>query len=248
MIDYKAAPDLLNERVILVTGAGSGIGAAAAKAFAQHGATVVLLGKTISKLEKIYDDIIAQGNPEPAIYPLNLMGANNKDYEELALTIQEQLGDLHGILHNAAYVGDTTPIKHYDIELWQRVLHINLTAPFMLTQACLDLLIKAHNPRIIFTTHQVDTAFWGAYGVAKAGMERLMQILADELESTRPIGVNTVIPGEVRSPIMAKLFPGKNINQLDPIEKIIPVYLYLMGKDSQGINGQTINACDSSLG
>ena len=244
MNNYKANPDLLDKRVILVTGAGSGIGAETAKTFAKHGATVVLLGKTISKLEKTYDEIIVGGDPEPAIYPLNLMGANNKDYEELALTIQDELGGLHGILHNAAYVGDTTPIKHYDIELWQKVLHINLTAPFMLTQACLDLLSKAQDPRIIFTTHQVDTAFWGAYGVAKAGMERLMQILADELENAPSIGVNTVIPGEVRSPIMAKLFPGKDISKLDPIEKIMPVYLYLMGKDSQGISGQTINASD----
>lgn len=240
--NYKASPDLLKDRVILVTGAGSGIGAVAAKTYARHGATVVLLGKTINKLEAVYDEIKAAGGPEPALYPLNLMGATLKDYAEMAQTITNELGQLNGILHNAAFVGDTTPIQHYDAELWHRVLHINLTAPFLLTQSCIGLLQQSANPRILFTTHQVTSAYWGAYGVAKAGIERLMSILADELDGDKAVSVNAVIPGELQSPLMAKVYPGKNLQALKPIDSIMPLYLYLIGNENENETGQIFNA------
>ena len=242
--DYQASPKLLKDRVILITGAGNGIGAVAAKTFAQHGATVVLLGKTVHKLEKVYDEIIATGAPEPALYPLDLMGASPKDYDEMALTIQNKLGQLNGILHNAAYVGETTPIQHYDAELWQRVLHINLTAPFLLTKSCIALLQQSAHSRILFTTHHVDTAFWGAYGVAKAGVERFMAILADELSGDNPVTVNAISPGEVQSPIMAKTYPGRNLKALRSIESIMPAYLYLMGENDPTDFGTIYNAAD----
>lgn len=241
MKNYQPKPDLLKDRVVLVTGAGDGIGAAAAKTFAKHGATVVLLGRTVRKLEKVYDEIKSGGGPLPAIYPLNLEGATVKDYEDMALAIKSELGELNGILHNAGVLGEATPIKQYPVDLWQKVMHINLTAPFILTRACLDLLQHSKDPRVIFTSHRLDSAYWGAYGVSKAAVETLMKILADELENTR-VTVNAIQPGEVQSPMMARAYPGKNISQLPTIESIMPAYLYLMGPDSTGVTGKIINA------
>lgn len=241
MKNYQPKPDLLKNRVVLVTGAGDGIGAAAAKAYARHGATVVLLGRTVRKLEQVYDAIKANGDPEPAIYPLNLEGATVRDYEDMALAIETELGQLNGILHNAGILGEATPIRQFSVELWQKVLHVNLTAPFMLTRACLDLLQHSQDARVIFTSHRLDSAYWGAYGVSKAAVESLMKILADELESSS-VTVNAIQPGEVQSPMMARAYPGKNIGKLPTIDSILPAYLYLMGPDSAGITGKIIGA------
>lgn len=241
MKNYRPKPDLLKDRVVLVTGAGDGIGAAAAKAFARYGATVVLLGRTVRKLEQVYDAIKSAGGPEPAIYPLNLEGATAKDYEDMALAVKTELGRLHGILHNAGILGETTPIKQYPVDLWQKVMRVNLTAPFMLTRACLDLLQQSESSRVIFTTHRLDSAYWGAYGISKAAVESLMKILADELENSQ-ITVNAVQPGEVQSPMMARAYPGKNIAILPTIDSILPAYLYLMGPDSSGVTGKIIEA------
>jgi NAD(P)-dependent dehydrogenase (short-subunit alcohol dehydrogenase family) len=242
MKNYQAPKDFLKDRVILVTGAGDGIGAVAAETFARHGATVVLLGRTVRKLERVYDRIVAAGAPKPAIYPLDLEGANFKDYQDMAGAIGHELGGLNAILHNAALLGDNTPIAHYDVQLWHRVMQINVNGPYMLTRACLELLQNAADPRIVFTTHRVEQAYWGAYGVSKSGVLSLMKILADELSTHRPVGVNAIEPGEVQSPLAARAYPGKNLKSLPPIESIMPAYLYLMGRDSAGINGQIINA------
>jgi NAD(P)-dependent dehydrogenase (short-subunit alcohol dehydrogenase family) len=239
---YKAPNDLLQDRVILVTGAGDGIGAVAAETYARHGATVVLLGRTVRKLEQVYDRIVAGGGPKPAIYPLNLEGASLKDYQDMAAAIARELGGLNGILHNAALLGDITPVAHYDVQLWHRVMQTNLNGPYMLTRACLELLQSSAEPCIAFTAHRVEQAYWGAYGVSKSALLSLMNILADELSSHRPVRVNAIEPGEVQSPLTARAFPGKNLKSLPTVESIMPAYLYLMGKDSASISGQVISA------
>src|SRR5688572_12405859 len=224
--NYKASRDLLKDRVILVTGAGDGIGAVAAETFAGHGATVVLLGRTVRKLEQVYDRIVAAGAPKPAIYPLNLEGASFKDYQDMAAAIARELGGLNAILHNAALLGDTTPITHYDVQLWHRVMQVNVNGPYMLTRACLDLLQDAADPRILFTAHRVEQAYWGAYGVSKSAALSLMKILAEELSTHKQVRVNAIEPGEVQSPLAARVFPGKNLKNLPAIESIMPAYLY----------------------
>jgi NAD(P)-dependent dehydrogenase (short-subunit alcohol dehydrogenase family) len=160
----------------------------------------------------------------------------------MAGAIGHELGGLNAILHNAALLGDNTPIAHYDVQLWHRVMQINVNGPYMLTRACLELLQNAADPRIIFTAHRVEQAYWGAYGVSKSGVLSLMKILADELSTHVPVRVNAIEPGEVQSPLAARAFPGKNLKSLPPIENIMPAYLYLMGRDSAGINGQIIPA------
>lgn len=245
--DFQPVKNFLQNKVILVTGAGDGIGAKVAVAYASYGATVVLLGRTISKLERVYDQIESTGGPKPAIYPLNLEGACDKDYEEMASVILNELGQLDGILHNAAVMGEATSIKYYDTMEWHKVLQVNLTAPFMLVKACLDLLKASDNPRILFTTHRVKSAYWGAYGVAKAGIECLMRILADELDGENPIPVNAIAPGDLYSPLTLRAYPGKTQDSFPKIETVLPTYLYLMSPDSRGINGKVLDGSGKLL-
>ncbi|SEI37913.1 NAD(P)-dependent dehydrogenase, short-chain alcohol dehydrogenase family [Allopseudospirillum japonicum] len=245
MIDYKAADHLLKDKVILVTGAGDGIGRVAAKTFAAYGATLVLLGRTISKLEAVYDEIEVAGGAQPAIYPLNLEGATHKDYVELGERLGETFGRLDGLLHNASLLGKITPLEAYHPELWQQVMQVNCNAPFMLTQGVLGALKASEDASVIFTSSSVGRrarAFWGAYAVSKFATEGLMQVLADELEHTGTIRVNSINPGATRTQMRRKAYPGEDPQSLLTPEEIMPTYLYLMGADSRGVTGQAFDA------
>lgn len=240
-IGYQPVPDLLHDRIILITGAGDGIGAAAAKACAAHGATVILLGKTISKLESVYDEIERAGHPQPAIYPLDLEGAHFEHYQQLAETIDKEFGRLDGLLHNAAMLGERMMVEQYDLKLWARVLHVNLTAPFLLSRACIPLLRKSTDASVLFTSTGVaqhGSAYWGAYSVSKAGADNLMQVMADELEANTPIRVNSIDPGVVRTRMRRQAYPAEDASRLPAPESIMSAYLYLMGPDSQGETGE----------
>lgn len=242
---YKAPDDLLKNKTILVTGAGDGIGAEAAKTYATHGASVILTGKTVPKLEKIYDEIVAAKYPEPAIYPIDFTGASVDDYANMADTLEKNFGQLDGLLHNAAQLGLITPLASYTPKDWLTTLHTNLTAPFLLTQALIPLLMKAENASIVFTTDTVGknpNAYWGAYGVSKAGIDNLMMTLAEELENTTKIRVNSIDPGAVRTNLRRSAFPGEIATESPLPETIMPCYLYLMGEDSLDIHKQTIAA------
>ncbi len=244
MQNYQAATDLLRDKIILVTGATAGIGRAAALHYAKHGATVILLGRSIKKLEQVYDEIIAAKYAEPAIYPLDLSFANPDQYHDLQNRIAKEFSQLDGLLHNAAQIGSLTPIQHYDIKQWYNVLQVNLNARFLLTRACLPLLGKAANASIIFTTSSIGRAgkaYWGAYGVSKFGNEALLQILADELEKT-PIRVNCINPGPTRTNLRARAYPAEDPRTLPLPEHIMPIYLYLMGHDSLAVHGQSLDA------
>jgi NAD(P)-dependent dehydrogenase (short-subunit alcohol dehydrogenase family) len=246
MNDYQAPADLLKDRVILVTGAGDGIGRAAALAYAAHGATVVLLGKTIRKLEDCYDTIVAANSPEPAIYPLHMEGATPQDYEEMAARIEENFGRLDGILHNAASIPWLSRIDDYDADAWVKMLQVNLTAPFLITQACLPLLRKAPDAAILFTTDTVGhkgKAYWGAYAAAKGGIERFMEVLAEELEKT-PIRVNAIDPGPTRTLLRKRLYPALDMTDTPTPEARMPLYLWLMGPDSADTRGQRLGCED----
>lgn len=245
MHNYKPAADLLKDRVILVTGAGDGIGAAAAKSFAAHGATVILLGRSVRKLEKVYDAIEQSGAPQPAIYPLNLEKALPENYLELATNVEKEFGRLDGLLHNAALLGTLTPLEQYDIKQWAQLMQVNLHAPYLLTRAVLPLLKNSKDASVLFTSSGVGRkgrAYWGAYGITKAACENMMEIWADELETNTPIRVNSIDPGTVRTAMRAKAYPGEDPNTLPRPEEILRVYLYLMGPDSRGTTGQRTNA------
>ncbi|WP_203141800.1 YciK family oxidoreductase [Marinobacter mangrovi] len=246
MQDYKAPADLLKGRIILVTGAGDGIGRCAAKTYAAHGATVILLGRTISKLESVYDEIEAAGHPQPAIVPMNLEGAAVKDYEEMAMTIEESFGQVDGILHNAGLLGQRTPIEHYDPEIWEQVMRVNVTAPFLLSRALIPAMRKSDDASIVFVSSSVGRkarAYWGAYSVSKFALEGLSQLLADELDDERHnVRVNSLNPGATRTNMRAHAYPAENPDSNPTPEDIMPMFLYLMGPDSHGVTGQQLDA------
>ena len=239
--DYQPPLDLLKDRIILITGAGDGIGKAAALAFAKHQATVILLGRTVRKLEQIYDDIVACGAPQPAIYPLNLETASLDDYQRLAATLAQEFGRLDGLLLNAGLLGNLTPIVHYDPQAWAHVLQVNLTANFLLTRECYPLLKKSNDARVLFTSDAAaikGTAYWGAYAVAKAGSDTLMRILAEEWETNTAIRVNSLDPGRVQTMLRRHAFPAEDPRHLATPQDLMPSYLYLLGPDSQPLHGQ----------
>ncbi len=244
MQDYQPLPGLLKNKVILVTGSTSGIGRCAAKNFAEHGATVILLGRNVKALEEIYDEIVQLRLAQPAIYPLDLARANPDQYVEMAKRLEENFGRLDGLLHNAAQLGTLTPIEHYDIALWYEVIQINLHSRFLSTRACLPLLRKSPRASVIFTTSEIGKtgkAYWGAYCVSKFGNEAMMQILADELDNTG-IRINSINPGPVMTKLRAQAYPAEDKSNLATPDDIMPAYLYLMGADSQHLNGQSIDA------
>ena len=242
---YQPDPDLLKGRVILVTGCGDGIGRAAAINYALHGATLVLHGRNINKLEIIYDEIEALGAPQPAILPLQLSSASAHDYDTLFHTLDKQFGRLDGILHNAGILGERVTLENYPAEVWDDVLNINLRAPFVLTQALLPLLKRSDSASIIFTSSGVGRdarAEWGAYSVSKFGVEALSQIFAREFADQDNIRFNCINPGGTRTAMRAKAYPSEDPKTLPIPEDIMPAYLYLMGKDSHAVTGESIDA------
>ena len=239
--DWQPRKDLLKDRIILVTGAGNGIGAAVAKACARHGATVILLDKVIRELEQVYDAIESVSVVQPAIYPMNLEGASEKDYLDLAATIEKEFGRLDGLLHNAAMLGALIPIAHFESELWYKILQVNLNAPFLITRACLNLLLQSDDASILFSadrTGRQGKAYWGAYGISKAACENFMQVLADEMEANTAVRVNSLDPGTVATAFRSLAYPGENPQQLAGPEDVVRPHLYLIGPDSKGITGK----------
>lgn len=244
MFDYTAPADLLKDRIILVTGAGRGIGAEAARTYAAHGATVLLLGKTENNLNMVYDEIVAAGHPEPVVIPLDLEVAHAEAYHELAARIEAEFGRLDGVLHNASILGPRTPLEQLSGDSFAKVMQVNVNAMFMLTSAVLPILRLSKDASVIFTSSSVGRqgrAYWGAYAVSKFATEGLMQVMADELEGTT-IRANSVNPGGTRTDMRATAYPGENpLSRPTPAE-IMPVYLYLMGADSKDVTGQAFNA------
>lgn len=242
---WTPSANCLAGKVILVTGAGSGIGRAVALEMARAGAQVILLGRTVSKLEKVYDEIESMDAPRPSICPLDLEAAVWDDYVELSDRIFDEFGRLDGLLHNAGLLGDRSPIEHYDPMLWQRVMLVNVNAPFLLTRALLPVMRKSEDARIIFTSSGVGRtgrAYWGAYAVSKFATEGLMETLADELESTTNIRVNAINPGATRTSMRAKAYPGEDPQTLKTPEDLAPKYVWLFAEDSAGHQGISFDA------
>lgn len=244
MKNYQASADALQNKVILVTGAGDGIGRQAALTYAAHGATVILLGKTVSKLTAVYDEIIANGNAEPAIVPLDLKGATAKHYRDMAATIQAEFGRLDGVLHNAGMLGVLSPFEHIDLDTWQDIMQVNVTAPMLMTQALLPLMRLSKNASVVFTSSGVGRkgrAFWGPYAVSKFATEGLMQIIADEYDNSS-IRVNCINPGATHTKMRSRAYPAENASLLKKPTDLMWLYLYLMSDDSVHENGQSLDA------
>ena len=246
--DYRPAAGELAGRVILVTGATAGIGRAVARALAEYGATLLLHGRSAAKLEALYQEIKALG-PEPAVAELDLERAQGPQYQALTEEIEKRYGRLDGLLHNAGLLGGLSPIEHYDIGLWQRVLLVNLTAPFILTRGLLPLLRRSTDASVLVPTSGVGNrgrAFWGAYAVSKFGTEGLAQVLAEELENT-PIRVNSINPGSTRTRMRAQAYPAENPETLKPPEALGIPYVYLLGPAGRSVRGQRLEVGRSTV-
>jgi len=243
--NYQAPAGLLAGRAILVTGAAGGLGSALAGACAALGANVLLCGRNVRRLEAVYDAIVAAGGPRPSIAPLDLERADASHYGALADAVRNEFGRLDGLVHAAAALGERAPIEHYDVVTWLKVMHVNVNAAFIVTQALLPLLRLSQDASVVFTTSGVSVrgrAYWGAYAASKFALEGLMQVLADETDTTTGIRVNSVNPGRMRTPMRAKAYPGEVPESLPAPDQVLGPFLYLLGPDSRGTTGRRFDA------
>lgn len=240
---YAPAPGSLRDRVILVTGAGSGLGRATALACAAAGATVVLAGRTVARLEAVDDAIRATGAAAPALYPINLAGASWADYAQLAETLERELGRLDGIAHCAAQFKGFGPLVDVEPKDWLETLQVNLTAPFALTRHCLPLLGAGAGGSVVFVSDESGRrgkAYSGAYGVAKFALEGLMQVWAQELEAAGRVRVNTLDPGPMDTPLRRKGYAqAAGAPAPDAAARAV---LWLLGPDSAPASGRAFSA------
>jgi len=229
----------------MVTGAGSGIGRAVSLALAQAGAEVILLGRTVRKLEGVHAEIQKLGGPEASIVPLDLERALAAEYESVAAAIEKRYGRLDGLLHNAALLGTLTPIEQYDVPTFMRVMHVNLTAEFVLTRQLLPLLRGSPDAALLFTSSGVGNrgrAYWGAYSISKFAVEGFAQVLAHELENTSSVRVNVIDPGKVRTLMRRQAYPSEAPESLPTPESLTAPYLALLGPASRGVTGGRFRA------
>lgn len=248
MKNYTPKSDLLKNRIILVTGAGTGIGKTVAVTYAKYGARVILLGRTAGKLEAVCDQIKTAGYPPAMPILFDLKSACYTDYISVASVIKDNFFSLDALVHNAGLLGELNPIDECDPEVWAEVMQVNVNAQFLLTRALLPLLRKSENGSIIFTSSSVGIkgrANWGAYCVSKFATEGLAQLIADEeKKAISALRVNTINPGRVRTAMRAQAYPNEDPMTLVAPEEIMPAYLYLIGSDSIKVTGQRINAQD----
>ena len=243
--EYTYSPDLLNDRIILITGASDGIGRALAIRAAELGGQIILHGRNVKKLEKVYDEIDSiKSAPRPSIAVVDLASANSNAYESLASNLEQEYGRLDGLVHNAGILGGRFSIEQYDAVQWQHVMHINVTAVFAITQVLLPMLKQADDPSVIFTSSGVGRtgrAHWGAYAVSKFATEGLSQVLADEHRSGK-LRANCVNPGATRTNMRLEAYPAEDRDALKRPEEILATYLYLLGPDSRGVTGESFDA------
>ncbi|WP_233841117.1 SDR family NAD(P)-dependent oxidoreductase [Dyella sp. 2HG41-7] len=240
---WSPAGNALAGRVVLVTGAYGGLGSAVVRAAARAGATVVMTGKRKRQLEKLYDAMISEGLPEPVIHPLDMEAATPSDYEALAEGLQRDLGRLDGIVHAAASFAGLMPMSMHKPDAWLRALHVNVSAPFALTQACLPLLTAAPDSAAIFVLDNPDLvmrAHWGAYGVSKAALERFVAILHDE-HDTGAFRVHALLPAPMRTTLRRTAYFGEDTMQQPLPDATADAAVYLLSDEAAAMRGGVLD-------
>src|SRR5438045_7140936 len=235
----------LRDRVILITGATGGLGKPLSLACAAAGATVVLHGRVVRKLEALYDEIKARDFPEAIILPLDLAKAGADDFANVTSALEAQLGRLDAIVHTAAMLGSLGPIEHQSFDSWLALLRVNLAAPMGITRATMRLLDASDDAAVVFTLDsrgQDPRAYWGGYAVTKAGVAALARELADEWEHRTRLRVNAVVPGPMRSPLRGQTHPAEDASTLPLPDALVPLYLHLIAGQPKADSGMLIDA------
>ena len=243
--NYQAQQNTLKEKVILVSGGGSGIGKSAGLIFAEHGADLILVGKNPAHLESTYQEFLDKNLKPPLLHVMDFEKSNENDFQKINTVIEKEFGKLDGLLNNAGILGDKTPLENYKIDVWKNVFDINVHASFLLTKSLLPVLKAAENSSIIFTSSGVGKrgkAYWGAYSLTKFATESMMQIFSEELENTSNVRVNSIDPGRVRTKMRAAAYPAEDPLSLVDAKDIMNAYLYLMSNDSLETKGESISA------
>jgi len=243
-MDYQPKNNLLEGRIILVTGATDGIGREAALTYARHGAEVLLLGRNDEKLSQVAAEIATLTGKSGKTFVLDMNSATPETCQTLAASIAAEVPRLDGLLHNAGVLGDIAPMSEINPHVWREVMQVNVDATFWLTQALLPLLLKSAAGSLVFTTSSVGRtgrAGWGSYAVSKFATEGMMQVLADEYKD-RHLRVNCINPGGTRTKMRASAFPQEDANKLKTPADLMPLYLYLMGDDSRNESGVSFDA------
>lgn len=244
---YEPANDFLEKKTILITGASDGIGRVCAKTYADYGATVILLGRDQNKLEKVYDEIEQLHPGKVIIHPLDFKTATMADFKILAESLNQQFECLDGLIHNAALLGARSPIEFYPDQDWADLMQVNVNAVFQLTQVLMPALSKSPDARVLFISSSVGRAgraFWGAYAVSKFAVEGLMQTLAEEVQNTTSIRVNSLNPGGTRTSMRRDAYPAEDPQTQPTAESLMPVYLYLFSPEAGKLHGQALSARD----
>jgi NAD(P)-dependent dehydrogenase (short-subunit alcohol dehydrogenase family) len=240
---WAPAADSLAGRVVLVTGAYGGLGAAVARAASHAGATVVITGRRKRQLEQLYDAMVSEGLPEPIIHPLDMEVATPRDYEALADGLERDFGRLDGIVHAAASFNGLTPLAVHKPDDWLRALHVNVSAPFALTQACMSLLTRSQDSSVVFVLDDpalMQRAHWGGYGVSKAALERFVEILHQETEKT-PLRAHALLPAPMRTTLRRAAYFGEDTTIHPLPDATANAAIYLLGAQGGAARGAALD-------
>ena len=241
--EWTPAADSLAGRVVLVTGATGGLGGAVARAATRAGATVVISGRRKRQLEQLYDEMLAEGLAEPVIHPLDMEVATPREYAALADGLERDFGRLDGIVHAAASFTGLTPLSMHKPDDWLRALHVNVSAPFALTQACMPLLARADDSAVVFVLDSpqlLQRAHWGGYGVSKAALERLVAILHEETDDST-LRVHALLPAPMRTALRRQAYFGEDILQRPLPDAAAAAAIYLLGAHARAIRGAVLD-------
>ncbi|SFS05587.1 NAD(P)-dependent dehydrogenase, short-chain alcohol dehydrogenase family [Dyella sp. OK004] len=240
---WVPAEGSLSGRVVLVTGAYGGLGSAVARAASRAGATVVITGKRKRQLEQLYDAMVAEQLPEPVIHPLDMEIATPNDYLNMAEGLERDFGRLDGIVHAAVSFNGLVPLAMHKPDDWLRALHVNVSAPFALTQACMPLLTQAADSSVVFVLddpERVSKAHWGGYGVSKAALERFAEILHQETESS-PLRVHALLPAPMRTALRREAYFGEDTSKQPLPDATAEAAVYLLGPQAVAARGTALD-------
>ena len=237
--NYQADEQLLQNKLILITGATDGIGKALAHACATHGASLMLLAKNENKLAALVEELEQTGNQAHQSYSLDLAKAGELDYMQFAQFLSAREQPIDSLVLNAGVIEALQSLRNYPFDTWLRTITVNQHAPFMLCRCCIPILEQSPDPSIVFSDHESNKAYWGAYAIAKSATHSMMKILAEELDGDKPIRVNSVDPSPVRTKLRLPHFPGIDPTSFPAADEVLAPYLFFIGPDSQGITGHT---------